>query len=179
MLNREDTALVVIDVQGKLAQLMYDKTNLFENLRRMVQGAQILEVPVLVTEQYPQGIGPTVAEIADLMPNLKPISKTSFSCCGDNAFNTALQPLSRRQILLTGIETHICVQQTAVDLISSGYAVQVVADAVSSRTLENKHIGLEKMRSAGAVITSTETALFELLKAAEGHQFKAVLNLVK
>lgn len=179
MLDREDTALVVIDVQGKLAQLMYDKANLFENLRRMVQGAQILEVPVLVTEQYPQGMGPTVAEVADLLPDTPPISKTSFSCCGNNAFSTALRSLNRRQIVLTGIETHICVQQTAVDLIGSGYAVQVVADAVSSRTLENKQIGLEKMRDASALITSTETALFELLKAAEGPQFKAVLNLVK
>ena len=179
MLQREDTALVVVDVQGKLAQLMHNKSELFDNLRRMIQGAKILEVPILVTEQYPQGIGPTVAEIADLLTDVEAISKTSFSCCGEETFNTALQGLNRRQILLTGIETHICVHQTALQLIDAGYEVQVVADAVSSRTPDNKTIGVNKMQVAGAVITSTETALYELLRAAEGPQFKAVLKLVK
>jgi nicotinamidase-related amidase len=179
MLQREDTILVVVDVQGKLAQLMHHKSELFENLRRMIQGARILGVPILVTEQYPQGIGPTVAEIADLLTDVEVISKTSFSCCGEKTFTAALQGLNRRQILLTGIETHICVHQTALQLIDAGYEVQVVADAVSSRTLDNKRIGLAKMQGAGAVITSTETALYELLKAAEGPMFKAVLGLVK
>jgi len=179
MLQREHTALVVVDVQGKLAQLMHDKAELFANLRRMIQGARILEVPILVTEQYPQGIGPTVAEIADLLTDVESISKTSFSCCGEDAFNVALQGLNRKQILLTGIETHICVHQTALQLIDAGYEVQVVADAVSSRTPNNKKTGLDKMQAAGAVITSTETALFELLRVAEGPQFKAVLKLVK
>ncbi len=179
MLNREDTILVVVDVQGKLAQLMHDKSELFENLRRMIQGAKILDIPIVVTEQYPQGIGPTVAEIADLLTDVESISKTSFSCCGEDKFNAALQGLNRRQILVTGIETHICVHQTALQLIDAGYEVQVVADAVSSRTLANKKIGLNKMHAAGAVITSSETALYELLRAAEGPQFKAVLKLVK
>ncbi len=179
MLQREDAALVVVDVQGKLAQLMHNKSELFDNLRRMIQGAKILGVPILVTEQYPQGIGPTIAEIADLLTDVESISKTSFSCCGEETFNAALQGFKRRQILLTGIETHICVHQTALQLIDAGYEVQVVADAVSSRTLDNKTIGINKMQGAGAVITSTETALYELLKAAEGPMFKAVLRLVK
>lgn len=179
VLNRDDAVLVVIDVQGKLAQLMDHKTELFKNLRIMVQGAQALSVPILVTEQYPQGMGSTIPEVSALLPGATPISKTSFSCCGADGFNAALRPLNRRQVMLTGIEAHICVQQTAQDLVRSGYEVHVVADAVSSRTSENKRIGLEKMRHAGVVITSTETALYELLKAAEGPQFKQVLKLVK
>ena len=179
MLKLDDTALVVIDVQGKLAQLMHNRTELFKNLRRMIQGAQVLGVPILWTEQYPKGLGSTVPEVSELLPDIQPISKNAFSCCGESAFMSALEPLGRRQILLTGIETHVCVHQTALDLLDAGYEVQVVADAVSSRTAENRHIGLEKMRDAGVVITSTETALFELLKVAEGPQFKQISMLVK
>ncbi len=178
-LSREDAVLLVVDVQGKLAQLMDGKDDLFANLRLMIRGARVLDVPVVVTEQYPQGMGSTVPEIAELLDGIDAISKTSFSCCGEPAFTDALQPLGRSQVLLTGIETHICVQQTALDLVHRGYAVQVVADAVSSRTAENRRIGLEKMRDAGVVITSTETALYELLHEAGGPQFKAILQLVK
>ncbi len=179
MLKLDDTALVVIDVQGKLAQLTHNRTELFKNLRLMIQGAQVLRIPILWTEQYPKGLGPTVAEVSELLPAIQPIGKNAFSCCGERAFMATLEPLGRRQILLTGIETHVCVHQTAMDLLEAGYEVQVIADAVSSRTAENRHIGLEKMRDAGVVITSTETALFELIKVAEGPQFKQISKLVK
>ncbi len=179
MLTREATVLVVIDVQGKLAQLMHDKTALFENVGRMIQGVQILDLPILLTEQYPEGLGPTIPELAGLLPGVEPLTKTAFSCCGDEKFNAAFNALGRDQVLLTGIETHVCVHQTALDLLDSGKEVQIVADAVSSRTSENRRIGLEKMRHAGAIITSTEAALFELLRAAEGPQFKAISKLVK
>lgn len=178
-LRREQTALVVIDVQGKLAQLMHEREALFDNLSRMVRGAQILSLPTVLTEQYPQGLGPTVPEITDLMPEVERISKVSFSCCGDDAFTARIANLGRRQLLLTGIETHICVQQTALDLIESDYEVHVVSDAVSSRTAESKRVGIEKMRDAGAVITCTEAALYELLGVAGGPEFKAILSLVK
>ena len=179
MLKLDDTALVVIDVQGKLAQLMHNSTELFKNLRLMIQGAQVLGIPILLTEQYPKGLGPTVPEVSELLPAIPPIAKNAFSCCGERAFMLALERLGRHQILLTGIETHVCVHQTALDLHDAGYEVQVIADAVSSRTAENRHIGLEKMRDAGVVITSTETALFELMKLAEGPQFKQISQLVK
>jgi len=179
VLKRDDAVLLVIDVQGKLAQLMHDKAGLFKNLAIMVGGAQILSVPILVTEQYPQGMGSTIPELTGLIPDITPISKTSFSCCGEAGFTAALESLKRHQALLTGIEAHICVQQTAQDLLHSGYEVHVVGDAVSSRTAENKRVGIEKMRDAGATITSTEAALFELLKAAGGPEFKRVLELVK
>ncbi len=179
MLERDDTALVVIDVQGKLALLMHDKAELFTNLRRMIQGARVLGVPILVTEQYPEGIGPTVPEIAEVLPELDPISKVCFSCCGADKFVSSLQSLGRRAVLVTGIETHICVMQTVLDLLEAAYDVHVVADAVSSRSADNKRIGLERMRDAGAVITSTESALYELLGVASGPEFKAVLKLIK
>ena len=179
MLRVDDTVLVVIDVQGKLAQLMHNKTELFKNLRTMILGAQVLDVPILLTEQYPQGMGATVPEVAELLEGVAPITKTSFSCCGENGFTEAFAALGREQAVLVGIETHVCVWQTAYDLLESDYAVHVVADAVSSRSADNKHVGLENMRDSGAILTCTETALFELLRVAEGPQFKEILKLVK
>lgn len=179
MITVEDTALVLIDVQGKLAQAMHNKDELFENLKRMVKGAQILGVPILWAEQNPDGLGPTLPEIAALLPNQKPVSKLSFSCCGNEHFMKNLKAVNRKNMLVVGIETHVCVYQTAVDLINRQYDVQVVADAVASRTPENKHIGLERCKEAGAGLTSTETALFELLKEAGGSRFKEISRLVK
>jgi len=179
MLTVENTALLIIDVQGKLAQLMQGKEVLFENLQRMIKGAQILGIPIIWTEQNPRGLGPTIPEVAPLLSNSQPIHKLSFSCCGNEDFMRELRALNRKQILITGIETHICVYQTAMDLINLGYEVEVVADAVSSRTVENKEIGLEKVRDGGGKLTSTETALFELLKVAEGEKFKEILQIMK
>jgi len=179
MLTLENTALIVIDVQGKLARMMYKKELLFENFQKLIKGVQILGLPIIVTEQNPRGLGPTIPEVAHLLSDLQPIPKLSFSCCGDERFLQELEALNCKQILVTGIEAHVCVYQTAVDLLRLGYEVQIVADAVSSRTAENKEIGLEKMRSDGAGLTSTETALFELLKVAEGAKFKQILKIVK
>ncbi len=124
-------------------------------------------------------LGPTVPEIAELLSDTEPINKASFSCCGDERFISKLNSLDRRQVLLCGIETHVCIYQTAVDLRSKGYEVSVAADAVSSRTLENKQIGLERLRAEGVNVSSTEMALFELLKTAEHPQFKQIAKLVK
>lgn len=180
MLTIDNTALLVIDVQGKLAQLMHQQESLFANLDKIIKGAQALELPLIWTEQVPEKLGRTTPEIAELLVNsAQPISKTSFSCCGVAPFMAQLAPLQRQQILVTGIETHICVYQTSVDLLKQGYEVQVVADAVSSRTAENKQIGLARIQAAGGVITSTEMALFELLRVAEGEQFRQIARIVK
>ena len=179
MLTVENTVLAVVDVQGKLAQLMHGREALFENLRRIIQGAQVLGVPILCTEQNPAGLGPTIPEVAGALGDVARIPKLSFSCCGDERFVRELEGLCRTQVLLTGIEAHICVYQTAVDLAARGCEVHVVADAVSSRTQENKAIGLRKMTDAAASVTSVETALFELLRVAEGPQFKQILRIVK
>ncbi len=179
MLSSDKAILVVIDMQGRLAQSMYRKELLFDNVQKIIKGAQVLDIPILLTEQNPKGLGSTIPEIADLVPGVRRIPKLSFSCCGDALFLKELSALQRRQVLLTGIEAHVCVYQTTVDLVASGYEVHVVADAVSSRTAENKDIGLQKMKDAGAGITSVETALFELLRVAEGPRFKQIISIVK
>jgi nicotinamidase-related amidase len=174
-----NTVLIVVDVQEKLAHVMAEKRVLLENLKKVIKGAQTLGIPILLTEQNPEGLGPTIPEIAHLLPNIQPVRKLSFSCCGSDRFIQTLEGVSRKQVLIAGIETHVCVYQTAVDLLNLGYEVQIVADAVSSRTVENRHIGLEKIKDAGAALTSTETALFELLRVAEGAKFKELLKIVK
>jgi len=180
MLTVDNTALLIIDVQGKLAQLMHQKEKLFANLEKIIKGAQVLELPLIWTEQVPEKLGPTSPELAELLiRSAQPISKASFSCCGVEPFVSALAQTKRRQVLVAGIETHICVYQTSVDLLAQGYEVQVVADAVSSRTTENRQLGLDRMHSAGAVLTSTEMALFELLRVAEGDKFRQISKIVK
>lgn len=179
MLRTDNTALLIVDVQGNLAHLMHEKENLFENLTKIIKGAQILKVPILLVEQNPAGLGPTIPELAGLFTDLTPVSKISFSCCGNEIFLRKLQALQPKNILVAGIETHVCVYQSVRDLIKAGYTVEIIADAVSSRNVENKRIGLEKIRDAGAQITSVETALFELLEAAEGDRFKRIIEIVK
>jgi len=179
MLKKEEAALIVIDVQGKLATLMYRKEDLFANVVRMIRGARVLELPVIWTEQLPDKLGQTSPEIKEELTGLTPLIKKSFSCCGDAGFLKQLSGLGRRQLLLTGIETHVCVYQTALDLLASGYEVYLVRDAVSSRIESNYHLGVERMKDAGAVLTSVEMSLFELLRVAEGPQFKQIIEIVK
>lgn len=179
MLKSEKTALIVVDVQGKLAQLMYGKQALFENLKKIIKGSQALDLPILWAEQTPEKLGATIPEVAELLTGIAPISKTSFSCCRNEGFIKALRAVKRTQVLIAGIEAHVCVYQTAMDLVDLGYEVEIVADAVSSRAIENKTVALEKMKSAGARLTSTEMALFELLETAEREAFKRVIEIVK
>ncbi len=179
MLKMENAVLLLVDVQGKLAHLMHEKERLFDNLQKLIKGIRVLGIPVLWVEQNPVGLGPTIPEVADLLSHVTPISKMSFSSCRNDGFLQAFKNLDRNQVLIAGIETHICVYQTAADLVDMGVEVQVVTDAVSSRTAENKAIGLQKMRDAGASWTSAETALFELLGVADGEVFKALLKIVK
>jgi nicotinamidase-related amidase len=180
MLGNENTLLMVIDVQGNLAHAMDSKESLFENLKKTIQGVQLLDIPIIVTEQYPTGLGHTIPEIASILHKTHPvISKVHFSCCGDETFMRVLGSLGRKQVLVSGIETHVCVYQTVMDLLQQGYEVEVLADAVSSRTAFNRDIGLAKMRAGGAGITSVEMALFELMKVAGGTTFKEIQKLVK
>lgn len=179
MLALDDTLLLVIDVQGNLAQAMHEKDALFENLRKLIRGSQILELPIMVTEQIPQKLGGTIPEVAGLFDPFEAIPKTSFSCCGEERFVGRLKETDRRNILITGIETHVCVYQTAVDLLNLGYEVHVVADCVSSRTAENRSVGITRMQNEGAKLTSAEMVLFELLKIAEGEQFRSIIKVVK
>lgn len=179
MLKIENTALIIVDIQGNLALAMHEKELLFKNVQRLIKGAHALKIPVLWTEQNPLKMGHTIPEIGDLLSGAQPISKMSFSCCRNDQFLQALKALTRRQLLISGIETHVCIYQTTADLIDLGHEVQVVTDAVSSRTLDNKQTGLQKMKDAGANMTSVETALFEMLQTAEAKEFKELLNIVK
>ena len=179
MLDIQKCCLVVVDVQGKLAQLMYAKEYLFKNIQILIKAAKLLAVPIIWCQQCPDALGATVPQIAQLLTDNKPIDKASFSCCGTEKFNSKLNSLARRQVLLCGIEAHVCIYQTAVDLLEKGYEVNVIADAVSSRTVENKQIALERMTAEGANISSVEMALFELLRTAEHSQFRQVAKLVK
>ena len=136
-------------------------------------------MPIVWVEQNPDGLGPTIPEVAELLTNIQPIAKLSFSACGCKEFIKEFKSLNRNQILIAGIETHICVYQSSVDLLDLDYEVHVVTDAVSSRTPENRQVGLDKIKDAGGFLTSTETAIFELLKVAEGQKFKEILKIVK
>jgi nicotinamidase-related amidase len=179
MLKIDDAALVIVDVQGKLATLMYEKETFFRNMVKIIKGAQTLEIPILWNEQLPDKLGPTITEIKQVLTGMAPLVKNTFSCCGNPDFNRKLSESGRNHILLTGMETHVCVYQTALDLLQAGYEVSLAADAVSSRTLENKRIGIEAMKNAGAKITGVEMALFEMLRVAEGEKFKQIIKIVK
>ena len=172
MLECKNTVLVIIDIQGKLAQIAYQSESLFENTKKLIKGIKVLEIPVIWTEQLPDKLGSTTPEIADVLTDNEPVVKNTFSCCGEPKFIEKLKELGRKQILLCGIESHVCVYQTACDLLNKGYEVHVVTDAVSSRTKGNRKIGLNKMKDIGCSLTSVEMALFELLKVAEGENFK-------
>jgi nicotinamidase-related amidase len=179
MLRLDDTFLVLIDVQGKLFNVMSEKEVLLDNTQKLLKGLQLLGVPVILTEQNPAGLGPTLSELSQLIPEVKPLPKFCFSCYQNQGFQDALTSLKRRQALVCGIEAHICVYQTALELQSNGYEVQVVADAVSSRTSRNREIALARLQSEGNKITSTEMALFELLKTAANSKFRDLSRIIK
>ena len=179
MISRAAAVLVIIDIQGNLAQAMFDKENLFANTTKLIKGFKILNLPVIVTEQIPQKLGQTIAQVSAELDGIIPIAKESFSCCDEINFKESLERLNRRHVVLLGIETHVCVYQTALDLIAGNYDVHLVADAVSSRTPENRQIGIDAMKSAGAHITSTEMVLFELLRTAADPQAKELFKIIK
>lgn len=179
MLSRTAAVLVIVDIQGNLSQAMFDKEKLFDNTVKLIRGFKALNLPMIVTEQIPEKLGPTLPQIAQELESVHPIPKESFSCWGESLFREKLEALSRRHVVLLGIETHVCVYQTALDLTANGYTVHLVADAVSSRTPQNRQVGIDAMKSAGAHITSTEMVLFELLRTAADPKAKEFFKIVK
>lgn len=179
MLEIEKTLLVVIDVQERLLRVMHEKEALVANTQKLIKGLQVLGVPVLVTEQYPQGLGPTMPDIAGLVPEFHPFAKMCFSCWENDEFRTKFEQFNRKQVLVCGIEGHVCVYQTVRDLAARGYETFFVADAISSRTAENRLLSFDMMKQCGGLITGTETVLFELLKAAGSDSFKKISQIVK
>jgi nicotinamidase-related amidase len=176
-LDRSRAALAVIDVQEAFRPAVLDFEQVAANVAVLVEGARILDLPVLVTEQYPRGLGKTVPEVEAHLEGIEPFEKVCFSALDADGFPARLA--DRDQVLLCGIEAHVCVNQTAEDLLMAGKEVHVVQDAVSSRTAANRDLGLHKMEHDGAVLTSVETALFELLRAAGTPEFKRIQALVK
>jgi len=178
-LTRAKAGLVVVDVQKRLLPAIFERQRVVQNTVRLIQAAAILQVPIFATEQYRKGLGPTVPEVAAAIPGFAPMEKLAFSACGAAGFVAALEQKNVSEAILCGIEAHVCVSQTCLDLLEKGFRVFVAADAVSSRTPENYRVGLGRMRAAGAVIVSTEMVLFELLEQAGTAEFKQILNLVK
>jgi nicotinamidase-related amidase len=176
LMGRTDSGLLVIDVQTKLMDKMPDRDRVVANMVRLVEGARVLGIPVQATEQYPKGIGPTVAELADRLP-ARP-EKLTFSCCGLAEVAEQFRERGVGKILLAGIETHVCVQQTALDLVAVGFRAYVAADAVASRKELDRELGLRRMERAGVVLTTTEAALFEWTERAGTAEFKQISRLV-
>jgi len=179
-LDPKRTALAVIDVQESFRPHIRDFAEVAARVELVSHAAQMLGVPVVVTEQYPKGLGHTAAEIRAVFPErFEPVEKTAFSSCGAQEFVARLEGAGARQVLLCGIEAHVCVNQTAHDLLARGYQVHLLTDCISSRAEQNKRVGVEKMLKSGALPSSTETALFELMRDARHEQFKAIQKLIK
>ncbi len=180
MFEIDKTVMLLIDVQGQLAQLMYGKDKLFNSLGIMIQGMKALGVPIIWMEQIPKNLGPTTQAVSKYMTSEEPIEKFSFSCCNEPRFMDSFKKAGKTQVLLTGIETHICVFQTGYDLMKKyGCDVQVVSDCVSSRTKGNRDIGIQRILQCGGQVSCVEMIFFELLKAAKGDEFKQIIKLIK
>lgn len=174
--------LVVVDIQARLAAVMdpADRERVVRQSAVLLRAAEMLDVPVVATEQYPKGLGPTESAVAQALPAGAPIlEKTCFACSGAHGFLDTLKANDRGQVVLAGMETHICVTQTALDLLDRGYGVFVAADACCTRNPENHHNALDRLRQAGAVVTNAESVVFEWLRDAGHEHFKAISSLVK
>jgi len=179
MLKKETTGLIIVDVQGKLARIVHESAALLGNIQILIRGCRILKLPIVWIEQNPQGLGQTVRELRDLLEGYQPLEKFTFNACKSSRFIKAVSESGAQQWLVCGIETHICVYQTARGLLSRGYDVEVVADCVSSRSKANIDLALKKLQNKGASLTSLEMCLFELVKDARKDEFKRILPLIK
>ena len=178
-LSTETSLLIVIDVQEKIFATMYEQKRVKDNIIRMVEGAKTLKIPIIWTEQYSKGLGPTIPELRAALGGHTCYEKITFSCADDNQILKAVEKVNPRDILLCGIEAHVCVYQTAADFIERGNRVHLVSDAVMSRHKSNHEIALQRMEQIGVNITSVEMALFEFQGAAKGETFKPIAALIK
>lgn len=180
-LDANHCALLVVDIQERLLPPIFQKEQLLKNSQLLIRAASVLKIPALVTTQYAKGLGSIVPEIASLLPEIEPIDKHMFSCFGSDTFCSMLKrvPGNRTTVLLCGMESHICVMQTALGALREGYMVHVASDAVSSRTEWNWKVGLDRMAGAGAIISSTETIIYELMKSSGSQAFKELLPYLK
>lgn len=178
LLESENCVLVIVDVQEKLLPAMNDADAAIKNMQILLEGFRLTQVPVLYTEQYPKGLGNTISQLSP-RDGETVIEKTTFSCMSEPAFANALKATGKKNIVLAGIESHVCVLQTAMQLLQAGYSVFLPADAVTSRSLDNKSVALDRMRAAGIEVTCAESCLFELLRDAKHPAFKEVSKLLR
>jgi len=180
LLQHGESALIVIDVQEAYRDKTVDHARMVERVCRLIQAAQVFEIPLLVTEQYPKGIGHTQHEVQEVLPAQPPIfEKMTMSCCGQPDFSDAVSRLGRRQLVVCGIEAHACVNQTVHDLLERGYEVHLPHDAISARFAEDRSVAWQKMTGSGAVPSSTEMVCLEWVRSSEAPEFKAIHKLIK
>lgn len=179
ILDRHHTLALCVDIQERLLPHIHGHEELVRRSATLIKGLRILDVPILVTEQYTKGLGVTVSEIAAALGTYNPIEKMSFSCCGNPDVEAAVLGSQRHQIIVFGIEAHVCVQQTVLDLLAQGQKVVVLDDCVSSRSANDARVALQRMRDAGATISTMESVLFELLRVSGTQEFKSISALVK
>ena len=179
LLNREDAALLVVDMQERILPVINDHAEILKKVVTLVKGAKIINIPIKVTEQYPKGLGHSVSEVRNECAEAPVFEKMSFSCTGSDEFMDSLEDSGCGQVIICGIETHVCVLQTALELLNEGIQVFVAADAVGSRDVRNYQNAIRRMEMSGAVISNTESILFELLASAAAPEFKEISRLVK
>jgi hypothetical protein len=179
-IKREDSLLVAVDYQEKILPAVLNREELMKKSLRLIRGMKALGVPMLVSEQYPKGLGKTVGEVAELVgEEFNPVEKMTFSCAGEEEFMKRLAATGRKTVIICGIEAHVCVLQTVIDLMGEGYTVVMVKDCVSSRFAEDLEVGLKRAELEGAIITTSESLLFELTEVAGSDVFKTISKLVK
>ena len=178
-IRRDKALLVVVDIQERLLPFIDQNERIANKAAMMIKGAEILGLPVIPLEQYPKGLGCTVPVIKEALGERAPVEKTSFSIMGEPDFKKALTQTGKEDILLVGIETHVCVEQSALDLLEEGYRVYLIADATGSRDLNDKNVAIKRMSDSGVIITTVEAALFEMVNDAKDTKFKEISKLVK
>ncbi len=180
IIKRNNVVATIIDIQEKLFPFIYDNEQLRNTIIKLIQGLKVLHIPILVTEQYPKGIGKTTPEIINTLgDDYKPIEKMAFSCCKSDEFINALRILSRKYVLITGIEAHVCVLQTTIELVEYGYIPIIIEDTISSRRLSDKLSAIERMKQEGAIVASYESILFELCEVSGTEEFKTLSKIIK
>jgi nicotinamidase-related amidase len=177
--RREDSLVLVIDIQQAMLKIIDDWEKVAWKVSQITRAADIFNIPILVTEQYPKGLGPTIPQVLEAIRSPRVFHKEHFSACQEDGFVESIRSFGRSRIIVVGMETHVCVLQTALDLIQTGFEVQVVLDAVSSRSALNRDIGIELLRQAGAVITSTEIVLFGWIHRSNTEEFRLVHPILK
>ena len=178
-ISKDNTAFVIIDIQDRLFPHIFNHEELERNVRVLIKGLNLLKVPIVVTEQYSKGLGHTIPTVMDTIDNLNPIEKITFSCCEESRFLNVLNKLNKKYIILAGIEAHVCILQTAMDLVENGYYPVLVEDCVSSRKVIDKNIAVARMRQEGAIITTYESLLLELCRVAGTDTFRKISSLIK